>query len=384
LFVIPSFPLPPGSGDSDEGPEVGEDSGFWDNALELLLAIYAWAEYLGQVMIWPTALVAGIVAGTFTYPLRAVLYEYLELPLYNLWLAIHTYRAMTGYVLPMPGEINSGLTTLGASVADGWAAVVAALDDPDGGLISGTAILSGDPSGQPKTPFPKDVLLDPPTLMTQILSGTSSDRQGPPPVNGQLPSEFTRPWRFPELDNEEDVVNTELPASVAGPFVAGMDANALFAEMPGSEIAHERFQSARNEAETIRAATTLLPRGLHLGGPLDYTAYIVAQLTRANLPLEDVVNFNLDSDRGYAYLCWDWLRNRNRRSTPFAFEGDGDPSQGGAPTPVSEHEYRTPLQPGYGWQPSDDHGPVALQSFNPDDPTASVRIRYINRERKFE
>jgi hypothetical protein len=60
----------------------------------------------------------------------------MELPLYNLWLSVHTYLAMTGYVMPMPGEINSGLNTLGVSVADDWATTVVALGDPDGGLVA--------------------------------------------------------------------------------------------------------------------------------------------------------------------------------------------------------------------------------------------------------
>ena len=383
-FVIPSFPLPPGSGDSDPGPGAGDDSSFWDDSLELLLALVAWADYLEQIAVWPTAVLAGIVGGTLTIPVRAVLYEYLELPLYNLWLAVHTYRAMTGYVMPMPEEINPGLTTLGKSGADGWAHVVAALGDPNGGLTAD--ILSPDPSGRPNTEYPKDVLIDPPNFISdmfrEIFTGS-----GPPAVNRELPSEFTRPWRWPGTDNEGDVVNVELPQSPGGPFVAGMDGNALFRDMPGSRVARDEFEAAKNEAETIRAATRLLPQGLHLGDPRDYTAYVVATLTRAGLKLDKVVNFNLDADRGYGYLCWDWTRDANSLSMPKkAFKGSSDPSHGGAPTVVSQHVYPTPLQPGYGWDPSDQIHPAGLTgpvSFDPSNPRDRVRIRYIGWEGKF-
>ena len=381
VAIIPSFPSPPGSGDSDPGPGAGENDSAWDDLLDFLLALFAWAVYLAEIAIWPAAVIAGIIAGTITYPIREALYEAVELPLYNLWLAVHTYLAMTGYVMPMPGEINSGLNTLGVSIADNWMATIVALGDADGGLTPGT--LSPDQSGQPTAGFPRDVLLDPPNFISNIFS--SIFKVGAPPVNGELPSEFTRPWRFPVLDNEGDAVNTELPQNAAGPFVAGMNANALFGAMPGSPVARTRLENAKNETETIRAAVALLMKGLHLGDPQDYTAYVIATLTRDTLDPETVANFNLDADRGYGYLAWDWVRGADRRSMPRAFAGANDPGGGNVPTPVSQHTYNTPLAPGYGWDPSEQvtPGPPPLTSFDPENPQSRVRIRYIDREGKF-
>ncbi len=382
VFVIPSFPLPPGSGDSDPGPGVGDDSSMWNDVFDFLLSLFAWATYLVEVAVWPAAVIAGIIAGTATYPLRVALYEYLELPLYNLWLAVHTYLALTGYVMPMPGEINSGLNTLGTSVADDWAATVVALGDFNGGVTPVT--VSSDPSGNPKTNYPKDVLLDPPNAITAMFSEIF--KIGSPPVNGEFPSEFTRPWRYPEKDNQGNTVNIEHRQNIAGPFIAGMDATALFGSAPGSPDARTQFEKARNEEETIRLALNLLPLGQHLGDPTDYAAYVIAKLTRNDLDPATVTNFNLDSDRGYGYLVWDWLRDKRRLSVPDAFRGNGDPSTGGTPTNVSQHVYPSPVQPGYGWNIADEFdngGQPQPQGFNPNDPQASVRIRYINRERKF-
>jgi len=94
----------------------------WKDLLECLLALFAWVAYLAEVAAYLPTLLAGIIGGAITYPLREALYEYVELPLYNAWLAVHAYLAMTGYVMPLPGEINMGLTTLGMSVAEGWMA----------------------------------------------------------------------------------------------------------------------------------------------------------------------------------------------------------------------------------------------------------------------
>ena len=380
VVEIPSFPSPPGSGDSDPGPGASSDDSTWDDILDFLLDLFAWAAWLGEVILWPAAVVAGIVAGTITYPLRWALYEAIELPLYNLWLAVHAFLTMTGYVMPMPGEINSGLTTLGVAVSDDWAATVAAIGSFDGG-VTPTAI-SVSAAGQVETGFPRDVILDPPNAITWLVSNFF----GPPEVNGEYPSEFTRPWRWPQEDDQGDPVNLEHPQAPAGPYALGQDANALFGAMPGSPAARQDFETAMNEEETIERAASHLRLGQHLGNPVDYTAYVVATLTRDDLDLEKLANFNLDSDRGYAYLCWDWLRDRQRLSAPSGFSDNVDPSTG-VKDPVSRHVYPSPVEAGYGWQPDEEFqhrpGQPPPVSFDPANPKASVRIRYIDREAKF-
>ena len=381
VFEVPSFPSPPGSGDSDPGPGASSSDSVWQDILDFLLALFAWAAYLAEVLAWPAAAIAGIVAGTATYPLREALYEAIELPLYNLWLGIHTFLAMTGYVMPMPGEINSGLNTLGVTVSDDWMTTVAALGTVDGGLTP--SALPIDPAESTQTGFPRDVILDPPNLITSIFN--TIFKIGAPEVNGEFPSEFTRPWRWPGLDNGGDTVNLENPQCAPGPFTLGQDATALFGAMPGTPSARQQFEAAANEATTIKLALSLLRKNEHLGDPVDYAAYVIASLTRDGLDPAKVANFNLDSDRGYAYLCWDWLRDAERRSMPSGFKGLGDPSHGGAPDDVSQHVYPSPVEPGYGWQPTEEFnhaGHPPPMSFDPSNPAAAVRIRYIDREAK--
>jgi hypothetical protein len=382
VFVIPSWPSMPGSGDSDPGPILG---GF-DNPIggdvvdEFLLLLLAWLAFLAECIVWPVAAIAGILAGTATYTLREALYEAIELPLYNMYLGIHTYLAMTGYVMPMPSELNKGLNTLGTSVSDLWAETVWALADTDGWLMPTT--VAGDPSGNPVTGYPKDVVMDPPaftaavgTILADIVG------VGAVEVKGEVPSEFTRPWRFPTTDNEGDAINLENPQNAAGPFPSGADANALFASSPGSAVARQQFEEALNEGMTIDAETGLLPTGKHLGDPLDYAAYLVATLTRDGLDLSKIANFNLDADRGYGYLTWDWVRSKDGTARPDSFKNISDPSTGGL-TAASKHEYKVPVKPGYGWNESDQIAGTAVPGFNPDDPDAAVRIRYIDKEPK--
>lgn len=325
-------------------------------------------------------MIAGIVGGTLTYPLRWALYEALELPLYNAWLSIHTYLAMTGYVLPLAEEINPGLTTLGMSVNNNWAVTVVALNDPNGGLTPGN--ISTDPSGSQERTYPKDVLLDPPSAVSQIINQIF--KIGAPTVNGEIPSEFSRPWRWPAQDNQGDGVNSELPLSFAGPYRAPSDATVLFAGAPGTPSARAQFEASTSEIQTKALTASLVPTGKHLGDPQDYAAYVIATLTRNNLDASKVTNFNLDADRGYAYLCWDWLRDATGKAMPkSSFGGNPDPSAGNVPDDVSQHVYPVPVMPGYGWLSTDQTSGAPVTPFDPTKPGPTVRIRYIRREDKF-
>jgi hypothetical protein len=100
-----------------------------------------------------------------------------------------------------------------------------------------------------------------------------------------------------------------------------MDANALFGSMPGTDNARKILEGAKNEGDTIEHVRALLRLNEHLGDPQDYTAYLIATLTRDNIDLDKLANFNLDADRGYGYLAWDWLREKSGLSIPNAFKG---------------------------------------------------------------
>jgi hypothetical protein len=56
-------------------------------------------------------------------------------------------------------------------------------------------------------------------------------------------------------------------------------------------------QSAKNEAQTIAIAATLLFAAEHLGEAKDFTTYLIACLTRDKRDPATVTNFSLDADR---------------------------------------------------------------------------------------
>ena len=363
VFTIPPFPSPPGSGSSDPGPGAS-DEGAWHDFLEILLAILAWVIYLGEIGLYPAAALAGIIAGAGTYPIRDVLYNTVELPLYNAWLSMHWYLSMTGFVMPLPQEINPGLHTLGVGVTDAWADVQDALSQLDGNLITHTQT---EPSGHNYARrYPRDVVTDPPSWLQSFIRIALYKRCGA----GDAPSEFLRPWKYPLQTNTGAGVPFEQPSSVASPFNAPNDPTVLFGAAPGNNTLRTELENAKNEADTLDHLAKHLPAGRHLGDPVDYTGYVVASLTRDDVKPEEVANFNLDADRGYGYLSWDWLRLAEGTAVPLDYKKSGR---------KATFTYNTPVAAGTGWCPDD---VIKGPQVPVHDPKFSVSIRYIGRERK--
>jgi hypothetical protein len=378
ILTPPAFPMPPNTGDMGPGGSMPND--FLQNAFDLLLDILAWIEYLGQVALYPASVVASVIAGAGTYPVRALLYETVELPLYNAWLALHWYLSMTGFVAPMKEEINLGLVTLGVGVADNWTNIVAALGSLDGGMNASAATAASEPSGHDRDKmYPREAVLDAPTLVQSAIHQALSS------PSASVPSEFLRPWQFPLLNNNGSTVRSERGACAAGPFVSGQDATVLMAMAPGDNKVRESLATATSPGMTVKLANLALSAGKHMGDPVDYTAYVVAQLTRDALEPKTVANFNLDADRGYGFLCWDWNRSVEDFAAPQSYPGT--PATASTPTIPSTHEYRAPLQPGFGWDSLDmtvarlGRPPAAANPVPmPHTSGGTVDIRYLDRQ----
>ncbi len=392
VFNLPPFPSPPGTGESDPGPGT-DDASDWQTFLDILLAIFAWIVYLLEVAAWPALAIADLITSAGTYPVRELLYESLELPLYNAWLALHWYLSMTGFVSPMKGEISPGLMTLGSGVGDVWKTVQAALADPLGGLkpepLAGTERSGGDPD---ERPLPRDVVTDAQASLGAFIDWVRGVSCGA----GDTPSEFMRPWLWPDKDNENRDVLTEGHTIWASPFRAPQDATVLFTPAPGDATARHDLAQAKNENETIQIARDHLRHGRHLGDPVDYSGYVVAQLTRdpAGPNPPPPANFNLDSDRGYGYLCWDWLRSRDFMATPGSWTDsqreDGHHRVWPPPGQADPRAYHAPLRPGGGWCDMDlaEENAPPPPPGSPDRPTphvhgANVVIRYLDREENY-
>ncbi len=366
VVTLPPFPSPPGSGTPTPGPG-DEDDSTWADGLSLLLAILAWLLYAAQVIAWALSVLPSVISSLGTYPVRQTVYEYLEVPLYNSWLALHWYLAHIGFAPPMQSEMNSGLMTLGLSPADAWEQLEDDLDDLSGGIVT-PAPVATEPSGAARQ-LPREVVVDDPATVS-TLSGLVSLLGGP----ARTPSEFLRPWLYPERNLAGDPVPVEQDAvRRSSPYVPLQDATVLVTPTPGDDDARTEFAGASSEQETLELQHKHLGAGRTLGDPVDFTAYVVAMLTR-DVP-RPIADFNLDADRGYGYLCWDWLRDKDSRAVPSAYRGR---------KLQSRHEYRPPVAPAFGWDPSDLLSGTAATEHDPMTGLPPVRIRYIGVQDKFQ
>ena len=95
-----------------------------------------------------------------------------------------------------------------------------------------------------------------------------------------------------------------------GPYVAGDQSTILLGGAAGDDAARARLEACRDAAETFKTLDELLATNSHLGGPLDYSMYLIGRMVAERGQMQfGVPDFNLDSDRGYAWHCWDWDRH---------------------------------------------------------------------------
>lgn len=330
--LAPRKPLPPdviSDFDLPRLPGLPADGGGADPAnarpvtiLDVLLAILLWQLFLIQFIIWLLTVPAQILTSLSTWPLREALYQLLVVPAWDLYMLSRTPLVLEGFLPPKPTEVSRGLVVLGADEKGPLVQLRADLDAP-----SGFASLVGlaEPSGldgsrgatrqgyslDPAYPRATVTDLDPPWL----------DKA--PQDAGQVPSAFVAPWRYPSHNMAGMRNGWEAPRTHVGPYLQGQGVHVLMnSTMPGSDAARKRFEAAKTPEETEAVSAELLTMaGAHLGDPIDYGAYLIGQLTGdwvvkdgkkqyvahdAAAPLPD---YNLDSDRGYAYQCWDYDRH---------------------------------------------------------------------------
>lgn len=379
---LPQFPSFPTAGITLK--PIGSTTDALTDAVEIAAALLALLAFLFEVVLWAVAYVANFVTGPKTQGLREFVYKYLELPLYNAEMALHWYLSILGYTYPLQSEIAPELTTLGIGYEDIFGTIQQHLLNPFGGLFN--PVVGAEPSGADRDlTFPNDCVTDPKSAIQPVVPfAPVSTPCGPDVVGlfrGDAPSGFRRPWHWPDKDIEGDDIGSEKPlCGPASPYRSGQDATVLMGSASGTDIVRQALEGAQNEASTITLSTQYLnqsPTPAHLGDPAEYAKYVIARLTRDTLP-SPLANFNLDADRGYGHLCWDWVRSHCTRGVPKAFTSDGT------------HRYQAPLFPGYGWCSQElDRTNLAMCSHadlpfdhNPaSDPTnPDVKIRYIDRE----
>ncbi len=313
-----------------------------DPVEDLCNAIKALVDWIKKVAEAALKLAGDIIkalASPFTYPLRAGLHERAMLG-WNIASGAHEILAHTGFVYPhgerlcddgelaVPNEIDLALITLGMTTD---AAFVAALGDASD--ILGNLDLATDGLGDlrdPQQPFPYL-----PVLEVQD--------------HGHKPNEHRRPWAFPSQGRGPDgnLYDTSLEQwdagaemdqlglgratragfdrllgdskglTVPGPYRAGSQPESL---LTGGHLGDPQ-QRPQYEAAYTPAITDALNRqhlilsdggGNPLGDVIPFSSDLIGRiLSKDGYP----VDFNLDADRGYGNLCWDWTRDPNKTAT---------------------------------------------------------------------
>jgi hypothetical protein len=317
------FPIPPGSSGVGDDPSRGADpSDDSFNLLDLLLAIFAWIIYIGEVIIWLVTILPGLIIDVFTFPLREVLYWTVVVPAWNLYLLSRRLLVMEAFLMPRPEEVDRGLVTLGVAPGSPWPNLLADLADPTGYYTGPNPAVFNEPSGRASPAsewgadpaYPRAIVADPLPIITQL-------NLVPGPLLSWIPkspSEWVAPWNYPQHNVSGGIVGWEATLTHPGPFVQGDQTTRLLSSLPGDPAAVSAFEAALTPEQTAAECASKLPADSTLGGPVDYSLHLIGALAAgagaASCPVPD---FNLDSDRGYASHCWDWDRHREADGPNF-------------------------------------------------------------------
>lgn len=303
--LFPNLDFPLATDPADEAPSaIDEDF----DLLDLLLAIIRLTLFVVAVAIWFFTLPAGVLADVATFGPRNAVYYGIELPIYYMTLALRRVLVMTGYLMPTRGEIAINLTRLGTGPRDLFLAALEAMGDSLTHLSDADLAALGVQAEQ----LANDLARNPQEVLAELLAQVDLSQRAPdePTPDEKFPMqheqhEHFHPWRYPDTD-------AELASTIAGPFERGDDADMLIDEsMPGDATIRSHYEQSHTPDRTEEISKNEMTADTHLGDPTHFSAYLIWQLTRAELLDGDtsrITDWNLDADRGYAWKCWDWNR----------------------------------------------------------------------------
>jgi hypothetical protein len=368
------FPTPPGGGPGTSA-DRGVDLGAPDNLtiIDILLAIVAWIAFVAQVAIWLATVLPGLIADVATFPAREVLYYTVVAPLHSMYMAARRMLVETGFLTPESVEIDPGLVSLGRSSTFLGQSLLADLAQPAGfaGAPAGNDEASGRASATSEWPldpaYPRDSSRDPHGFLAALLASAGVPPGVPP--NGQQPySEWVAPWRYPDRDISGNRLGWEADLTHTGPFVVGQNASVLLGRSATDVGAARAYEQARSPEETETISAAMLPSNRHMGNPVDYSLYLIARLTAG----QSIPGFNLDSDRGYGWQCWDWSRHAPTPAPdPWHCEPFGTPRFG------MEQPCTPPAQMNPYWATGQAPAPAAPQPPHNFDPNQRRLVDYL-------
>jgi hypothetical protein len=311
--VFPNLDFPT-IGDPSEEPPGEDDDSWWNDLLDFILSIVALILYLLEVIAYLATLPWAILADLLTYPFRLALYYAFELPLFHMLKAFRSVLVMTGYLHPMEDEIRLGLVRVGDKDSVNVQAVNDDVNDVFGGVT-------------------------PPSVERELFRDPAYPYVHPP-------DEFHHPWDYPDYVDPKQA--TERCPTTAGPWARLDGPDALFADGDQDVTIRDRLESAPTPFDVDTVGLDVGPDN-HLGDPVAFSKYLIWLMTRE--PGDEgrgpeIVDWNLDADRGYGYHDWDWNRDPNA-------DGVDDPNG-------------NPYQPPCTWPPQSDTPPAP--NYDPNVP----------------
>jgi hypothetical protein len=318
------FPTPPDGielpeddqlgGDPEATPWFPEQTDALASVIAIALAIYAWANYIAQVVVWLLTIIPSLALDVLTFLGRELIYYFVVMPVYSLYMASRKLLVYEGFLPPKPEEIDPGLTTLGFSTGYQRQTLIADLNDPAG--MSTLPEDFNEPSGRANDDdefeadpaFPRQTVRDPASAVNAALAPFTFNVEllEHETYNTEVNSQWVAPWQYPEQDLEGDRIGWEPDLTHVGPWLQGDDATLLLQPGETDLDAAALFEAATSPAATSAACHLLFPNSKHLGNPVDYSIYLIERLTD---PADKTPDFNLDADRGYAFHCWDFDRH---------------------------------------------------------------------------
>jgi hypothetical protein len=313
----------------------------------------------------------------WTYGIRLELYK-IAMKFWDVATKTHDVLAHTGLLMPhaeqrypdngelkWPNEIDLPLITLGATVDGSFKQALADAIDPFGNLDRNEGVVVSHSVRDPNDPY------------YPVLQYHADDSPAEPHPPDDW--EFHRPWAYPQYSEfEQGGHNSTVPTPTetydpskgdpAGPAVAykpmrpgpypeGTTPDEVFFRTSAGFSAEGRYlyETAQTPWQTDQANENLIGKGRlrssPLGDPVPFSAYLIGRLVN---PTGYGTQFNLDADRAYAYLTWDWIRGNQTGRTDMGFQ------------------YDLPMVPPWkaaGWNPND---PMQLHYVDPPPPPVII------------
>lgn len=304
-----------------------------DNPIEavcdVLLALVQWIVKEAAAIIKLIEDIAKMLISPWTFWIRLKLYE-AALRTWDITTKVHDVMAHTGVLMPhaearypdngelmWPNEIDLPLITLGSTIDGAFRQALEAAADVLGFIDIGQGEVVSHSVRDPRYPYY-------PVLRYH--------QDGSPPDLW----EYLRPWAYPEFSElESNGTNTLTPTPTEtydpsksdlngpagpyqpmrpGPYPEGTTPDQVFFRTDAgfSPEGRARYESAQTPWQTDQINEELIGkagelRTSPLGDAVPLSAYLIGRLLN---PTGYATQFNLDADRGYGYLTWDWIRSQ--------------------------------------------------------------------------